>query len=415
MTSLSETQTVETAASRQQRGAAGFCPNCQSAQLTTFYSVESVPAHSCLLMDSKEEAVGYPRGRLDLAYCEDCGFITNLSYETGLKDYSSRYEETQHFSGCFNRFAKRLAERWVREYNLHSKTILEIGCGKGEFLELLCSLGECQGIGFDPGVNPGRLSEEANSRLRFVKDYYSEKYRDEKADAICCRHTLEHIPDTDAFLADIRKNVEGQDDVLLLFELPDTTRVLRELAFWDLYYEHCSYFTAGSLARLFRRNRFDLLELCRDYDDQYLLIVGSPSNGEPRPDFELEDDLESTAADVALFKANQERAISDWQERLRNYASEGKRTVLWGGGSKGVGFLTTLGVDAEVDAVVDINPYKHGKFMPGSGHQVVGPETLRERKPDVVILMNPIYHDEVAQQLSELGLSPELINVTDQR
>ena len=62
----------------------------------------------------------------------------------------------------------------------------------------------------------------------------------------------------------------------MFFEVPDVGRVLREQAFWDIYYEHCSYFSPGSLARVFRANRFDVIELAKEYDEQYVMIVVRP-------------------------------------------------------------------------------------------------------------------------------------------
>jgi SAM-dependent methyltransferase len=387
------------------------CPACGARRLESFYQVQDIPAHSCLLMDSRNEALEYPRGQLELVFCRDCGFITNKCYRPALKAYSPRYEETQHFSECFSRFARVLAQRWVDRYDLRGKTILEIGCGKGEFLDLLCTLGKNRGIGIDPGVRPERLGSEANARIRFIRDYYSEKYRDEIGDAVCCRHTLEHIHEPDELLASIRRSIGARDDVILLFELPDTTRVLREVAFWDLYYEHCSYFTAGSLARLFRRNGFTLLELERDYGDQYLLIAARPGDFDGAAPLPLEDDLAATVADVEYFRNIHASVLANWRDRLRNSAAQGQRTVLWGGGSKGVAFLTTLGLQNEIDCVVDINPHKQGKFMPGTGHLVVGPEYLRLHVPDVVVLMNPIYRAEIGETLTSMGLAPQIIAV----
>lgn len=402
---------LEVESDRTRPDQSGACPCCSARELDVFYRVDSVPAHSCLLMDSRDEAEAYPRGRLDLAFCRQCGFITNVSYEPSLRDYSQRYEETQHFSAHFNNFARRLARRWVEEYGLYGKTILEIGCGKGEFLELLCTLGDNRGIGFDPGVHPERLNAEANQRIRFVKDYYSERYQSTEADAICCRHTLEHIGEPDELVAAIRNNIGDREDVVLLFELPDTTRVLRECAFWDLYYEHCSYFTSGSLARLFRRNRFDPTELQRDFDDQYLLLGARPAADREQPRFDLEKDLETTAADVAYFAEHHCSVIEQWQRRLQGFGVDGRRAVIWGGGSKGVAFLSTLKVGPAIDFVVDINPHKHGKFMPGTGHPVVGPEHLRDHRPDLVIIMNPVYMTEVRDSFAQMGFAPELVSV----
>jgi hypothetical protein len=74
-----------------------------------------------------------------------------------------------------------------------------------------------------------------------------------------------------------------------------------------------------------------------------------------------------------------------------------------------VAYLTNLGLRDEIEYAVDINPFKTGKFMAGTGQQIVAPEFLVDYKPDLVIAMNPIYLDEIRAKLDELGLAPELI------
>ena len=387
------------------------CPNCRASNLMPFYQIDGVPAHSCLLMPEREQALGYPTGDLHLAFCENCGFITNQRFDMGLEEYSPLYEETQHFSARFNAFAHSLASRWIETYGIRDKQILEIGCGKGEFLDLLCELGGNRGIGVDPGCIPERMTEEARSRITVIQDYYSEKYSDLTADVVLCRHTLEHIPNTLEFVSMIRRALEIRPETLVLFELPDTTRVLHDRAFWDLYYEHCSYFTAGSLARLFRSCRFDLLELRRDYDDQYLLIAALPSKAPTEESLELENDFEETKSKVLAFRDDYDAKIQEWKSRLVELSKAGNRIIAWGSGSKCVSFLTTLGIGPEIDYVVDINPFKQGKYLPGTGHEIVAPEFLREQPPGAIVVMNPIYCDEIRSSLEDLGVTAELLPV----
>jgi hypothetical protein len=90
---------------------------------------------------------------------------------------------------------------------------------------------------------------------------------------------------------------------------------------------------------------------------------------------------------------------------------DGLRMVIWGAGSKGVAFLTTLKIRDEIAYAVDINPYKHGTYMAGTGHEIVGPAFLRKYQPDVVIVMNPIYREDIRQDLNRMGLTPELLTV----
>lgn len=377
------------------------CPACGAGGLERFYEVERVPVHSCRLVSTREEAVSFPTGELRLGLCSACGFVTNVAHDPALQDYSVSYEETQAFSPHFRTFLRALAERWVERYGLRGKRVLEIGSGKGEFLLLLHELGIAEGIGIDPGFARERVEERPG--LRFIRDLYSERYAGLRADAIVCRHTLEHI----APVADFMRLVHSTaGDGPVLFELPDVLRVLREGAFWDLYYEHVSYFSPGSLARLFRGVGFEPLELELDYDDQYILIEAraGAGGGEPLP---LEEEPEAVAEAVAMFRRAYDSRVTEWHGRLRS----AQRPVIWGAGSKGVAFLTTLGAGAGIELAVDINPYKQDRWLAGSGVRVVAPERLRDYRPDLVVAMNPAYLEEIGGALSELAVDAPLAAV----
>ncbi|MEE9230195.1 MAG: class I SAM-dependent methyltransferase [Acidobacteriota bacterium] len=400
---------------RQARGGewdANFsCHSCDSHGLSIFYEVESVPVHSCLLLPSREDAMQYPKGKLRLGFCRSCGFISNVLFDPSMLNYSSSYEETQGFSPRFQAFTRDLAGRLIDRYDLRGKEILEIGCGKGEFLVLLCELGHNRGIGIDPAYVEGRLPREATSQITFIKDFYSEKYAHLSGDFVCCRHTLEHIQPTRQFLQMARRSIGDRLDTIVFFEVPDVSRVLRELAFWDIYYEHCSYFSLGSLARLFRSSGFEVLDLARGFDDQYLLIEARPGDGSAGPFFPQEDDVEQLTQEVDHFRTDQQAKLEGWRSDLHGIRERGERAVIWGSGSKGVSYLTTLGIRDEIEFVVDINPFKHGMYLAGTGHKIVAPQFLKEYRPDIVIVMNPIYCEEIRSRLEAMGLFPELVAV----
>jgi SAM-dependent methyltransferase len=387
------------------------CPNCATPGLEPFYDVSGIPAHSVLLMHTREQALAYPRGSLRLGFCRACGFITNTMFDVALNEYSPDFEESQHFSPTFDGWARQLADRLVRDYDIRGRQVIEIGCGKGEFLALLCEAGGNQGIGIDPGCIPERLQGDGASKVRFIRDLYSEKYAGLPGDVVCCRHTLEHIQPTSAFVQMVRRVIGPRKDTLVFFEVPDMTRVLRERAYWDIYYEHCTYFTAGSLARLFRSSGFEILELVRDFADQYLWLTARPTDAPTSPSLAIEDDLESTTGDVAAFREQAPRDIAGWRERIRQLAAAGRKPVIWGAGSKCVALLTTSGITHEIEYLVDINPHKAGKFLPGTGHPVVAPDFLRQYQPAVVIAMNPAYVDEIRGTLAAMGVSADVVAV----
>jgi hypothetical protein len=387
------------------------CPSCGSVGMSVFFELESAPAHSVLLLPTREEALSYPRGDIALGFCQSCGFISNVAFDPNLHEYSARYEATQAFSPTFNAFAHRLATRLIDQYNLHGKAIIEIGCGQGEFLTMLCQLGDNRGIGFDPAYDNVRSQSQAQDRVTFIKDFYSEKYAHYHADFVCCKMTLEHIQHTADFVGTVRRSLGDQSNAIVFFQVPDVTRILQELAFWDIYYEHCSYLSLGSLARLFRHCGFDVVSLAKEYDGQYLMIEAKPGDGKGGVSLEQEDDLDDVARDVTYFSQNYPRKLDSWRRELRNLNQARRRTVIWGAGSKGVSFLTALDIQDEIEYAVDINPHKHGTYMAGTGQEIVAPEFLKEYRPDVVIVMNPIYCNEIRQDLDGMGCTAELRSV----
>lgn len=388
-----------------------ICPNCGHRGLSVFYEIHQVPVHSCLMLSSRQEALDFPCGDVILGFCDYCAFITNLAFDAKWSAYAPNYEDQQSFSETFNSFARDLAQRLVMRYDLRDKDILEIGCSKGDFLLLLCELGNNRGVGIDPSALPGRVNSPAAGRVRFIQDYYAEQHAEYVGDFLCCRHTLEHIAPTAEFLRTVRRSIGARHDVIVFFEIPDTTRVLKEVAFEDIYYEHCSYFTPGSLARLFRASGFDIVDLYRDYGEQYLLIEARPAST-PSPQVHLlEKTVAQTAQDVQRFTAQIQHALTHWQQRLQRAHELGKRVVVWGSGSKCVSFLTTLNTVDLVEYVVDINPHRQGKFIPGLGKQIMAPAFLQTYQPDQVIVMNPIYRDEIQHMLTDMGVSPEVITL----
>ena len=386
------------------------CQACGSKRLESFHSLPAIPVHSCLMVASREEALSFPMGELDLVACLACGFMQNRAYDPSLQNYSPDYEETQAFSGTFRAFQTELCRDQVARYGLADKLVLEIGCGKGEFVTELCEISGGQGIGIDPGYRPERNTSSAAGRIEFHQEFYTEEHARLSADYVACRHTLEHIGPVAEFVRTVRRSLQEREGAVVFFELPATERILKERAFWDLYYEHCSYFTLGSLARLFRQEGFQLLDLYTGYDEQYLMIEAKPVAPEEARNgrrFDGEEDLEEVINGVREFRETIGTKLRLLREELEAAAARGP-VALWGSGSKAVSYLTTLGVSDQVASVVDINPHKHGKFMAGTAHQIVAPDTLRELAPASVIVMNPIYLDEIRRDLSNMGLEPEV-------
>lgn len=387
------------------------CPACGAADARLVDTQRNIPVNSCLLLYTQDAAQSFPTGDLALSICHACGFVFNALFDSSKSEYSARYEESQGYSPRFNEFARALATRWVEDHDLAGRTVLEIGCGSmGEFLQLMVDAGVGRAIGVDPALEPDRITAPEPDRFEWMPEFYPVPGVTDEVDAIVCRHTLEHIAPVGEFVRSLRRTIGDRTDIVVLFELPDVQRVLDECAYWDVYYEHCSYFSVGSLVRLFRSAGFDPFRVGYEYDDQYIVIEARPAAGPVDEAHPEEDDLSRLLTAADRYRHTVAATRDHWRDRVGRLTDDGKRVVIWGAGSKGVSFLTGLR-DGDIRFAVDINPTKHGCFMAGTGQEVVAPDFLASYRPDLVVAMNPIYLDEIRADLDRLGVDAELVAV----
>jgi hypothetical protein len=377
------------------------CPSCGSRAGRSFYEVDDVPVHQVRLVRTRDAALHCVKGDIRMCFCAKCGFVWNAAFDAARMRYRDDYESTQAVSPTFNAFHERLARDLIARFELRGKRVVELGCGQGEFITMLAELGGNEGYGFDQVIREAG----ARGRVRFIKDLYAEPYRDLAPDFVCCKMTLEHVHDVAAFLDGLRRTVGERPEAVVFFMIPEITRILRLRAFWDIYYEHSSYWSPGSLGRAFRSAGFDPLALWTDYDDQYVLLAARPGTGRS-PALANEETPAALAAKVQGFTAAVAADHARWRGWLERLRRAGRRAVLWGGGSKAVAFLTTLDLRDGIDYAVDINPRRHGTFIAGTGQKIVAPEFLAHDRPDVVIVMSPIYLPEIEAQLDRLGVRP---------
>ena len=376
------------------------CPACGAAGATVFLSVE-VPVNCSALIAYQDEARRATKGPIALACCELCGMIFNAIYEPSLLVYDGSYENSLHFSPAFQAYCTALVQRLVDRYDLRDKTIVEVGCGRGEFLAQLCEAGHNRGLGFDASFR----GDAPSPRVRIVPLAYSGDQLDCRADAICCRHVLEHIPEPDVFLRGISSTLTDSQESVFYCETPNAAEVLGGSSLWDIIYPHCSYFTAVSMRRLLERAQFKVLHIGSAFGEQFLAAeaVAGGSNGEQALTAAPADELEAVRVLVQSFAGRLRNTIDRWAAVIESSRQQGRRLALWGAGAKGVTFLNMVPGAERIDTVVDLNPRKNGTFIPCTGQRIVGPVRLIEDQPDTVILLNPAYQNEVRQSLAEVA------------
>lgn len=381
------------------------CPACGSTALTPFHQMKGIPALSCTIWDTVEEAKSCPQGDIDLSLCQTCGLLINTAFEPTLLHYDEDYVASLHHSPLFGRYATDLAKDLIDRYDLHEKLVLEIGCGKGEFLKMMVELGNNRGAGFDPSYE-APPEGETDDRLSFVKEFYTEAHLDLKPDLVIARQLLEHVEQPFEFVSSLRRTIGDRRDTVVVFEVPNALDMLQRADLWDVIYEHPIYFTPQALKRLMRSAGFEVHQVRPAYEGLFLIVEASPGADAPAKLDAVGHLLEDDVAGFAEAYAERQQR---WKRQLDDIRSKDKRAVLWGAGARGDTFLNAIGIHDEIPMVVDLNPRKWGKHMAGTGQPIHSPEDLKAEPPDVVVIANEIYIDEIRGSLRDMGIEAEVL------
>jgi len=385
---------------------AARCPLCGADGLRRILRLHDVPVLCNQLWPDAAAARAAANADLHLAVCRDCTLISNCSFRDDLVDYAPGYENALHFSPRFRAFAAALCEELVARYDLAGRDVVEIGCGDGHVLELMVQAGVRSATGFDPSATETATPFTATPGVEIVPEYFRADQLDRPCDFVLCRHVLEHLADPWSVLRAVRAAV-GRRDCPVYFEVPNGQWMLESCSTWDAIYEHVTYWTPASLETLFRRVGFAPLAIRAGYDGQFLMIEARPAP--PEPDFlPSAEARRETAGACRRFAATAEAMVSTWRGRLAALGDDGKRAVIWGAGSKGITFANAVaGRRNGLVALVDINVRKHGRFVPGVALPVTAPSALATLDPDLVMISNEVYANEIRRTVDQHGLSPE--------
>ncbi|HZL30488.1 MAG TPA: class I SAM-dependent methyltransferase [Pseudolabrys sp.] len=329
------------------------------------YEQTSLPIFQNRMYPTEAEAKSCPKGDMCLVEDQCTGLIYNAVFNSDGMIYDAHYQNEQGVSPLFRVHLEAAVSIVLRD--MGKQDLVEIGCGKGLFLEMLLAQG-ADVTGFDPAY------EGSNPRVLLK---YFEPSAGICAKGLVMRHVLEHVQNPYEFLVSLRD--ANKDAGLIYIEVPCFDWICEHRAWFDIFYEHVNYFRLSDFHRMFGR----VVDSGRLFGGQYLYVV----------------------ADLASLKRPQinsdDRAVipNDFTRGIAELArSQTGKSAIWGGASKGVIFaMLRSRLGEKVEMVIDINPAKQGKYLPGTGLLVHSPERAMASLPpgSTIYVMNSNYLEEI--------------------
>jgi hypothetical protein len=359
-----------------------FSENTAGNYLPVFRQ-HKVPVFQNKVYPTCDEALLAETGDVELVQSPVSGFIFNKAFTPERMNYDAHYQNEQSNSGIFKDHLQYVLEL-LKSFGILNKKVVEVGSGKGVFFEMMLAAGvDCWG--FDPTY------EGSNERIK--KEYFDETHKGIEADIVIMRHTLEHIPHPFSFLHTIAS--ANNNKGYLFVEVPTFDWIVNKNAFWDIFFEHCNYFTEESLSVM-----FDQAVSGNFFGGQYIYLWADLSK------------IRNTIPVNVEFVRRSSLAFEKKIKEYRNVLDQSLSFAIWGAGAKGSTFLNLMDKERKsVQYVIDINPSKQNKFIAGTGHSIFDPGILIKRPVDTILIMNENYSEEIRKQIRDFRISPNIISL----
>ncbi len=379
------------------------CPGCGGSLLSPILKLPRQPAVMNYRFPDAASARRVPRRDVTLVQCQECGLVFNASFDGSAVPYDGAYENRQCFSPAFNSHLEALAGGITRRNRLEGGRILEVGCGKGDFLRLLCRAAGATGDGYDTTFESTGRPEAVG--LRFFRHYVGPSDLTHPYDAVICRHVVEHVPEIGAFLKALHAIATAAGDPVVVLETPRFEWIVEHSCLWDVFHEHCNYFTEAALAQLCRMAGFRVVRQRPVFGGQYqvLELKRSKVAAKARVEHRL------SPPKFGAFGRRAQQTLDRLAARISK-AAAGRGWAVWGAGAKGVALVNQL-PRCRPRRVIDSNPAKQGGVIPATSVRIVGPDDPMIPRLGLIVIANPNYAAEIRSDLSRLGFTGRILTL----
>ena len=313
---------------------------------------------------------------LELRQCSGCGVVQLTNPPVPY------FRDVIRAAGCspeMREFRLKQFSEWIGKFQLENAKILEVGCGQGEYLEIMRAAGG-EVYGIEHLEDSVKVCREHGLPVEPVYfEHGDEKLAPGPFGGFFILNWLEHIPDLRTFLRALRNNLTP--DAAGLVEVPNFDVMLKKGLTAEFTADHLYYFTGETFRVTLESNGFEVLS-CRPVWHDYILSA----EVRRRP-----------LLDTSPFRQKQQTLGRE----IDAFAGKYGRTAVWGAGHQALAVMTLAGLEKKICYVVDSAPFKQGKFTHATHLPIVPPERLKTDPPDAVLVMCAGFSDEVARILRE--------------
>jgi SAM-dependent methyltransferase len=389
----------------------GTCRFC-SAALCEFVDLGTSPLCESFLAEDQLNAME-PFFPLAAYVCPEC-FLVQLQEYVSPKDIFSEYAYFSAYSDTWLDHARKYAEAMTDKFRLGPDSrVVELGSNDGYLLQYFVEKG-IPVLGIDPAANVAKAAEKRNvpTLVRFFNAETARALADAGtlADLVLGNNVLAQVPNLNSFIEGIPLVLKAGG--VCTIEFPHLLKTIEGNQFDQIYHEHFSYFSALTAQRIFAAHRmrlFDVEELPTHGGSLriYLCHVADQSHPtQPSVSDLLQHEREAgldrleTYANFAAQVYSTKRKLLSF---LINAKNAGKTLAGYGAPGKGNTLLNYCGIRSDfLDYTVDRNPYKHGKFLPGTHIPIFSPDRIFETKPDYIVILPWNLKDEIMEQLAQV-------------
>jgi len=389
------------------------CRFCGIPLETTFVDLGMQPLCESFLRSDQLDQMEpfYP---LHVYVCGNC-FLVQLEEYVHPKEIFSEYAYFSSYSDSWLRHAKNYVDMMVSRFGLDERShVIEVGSNDGYLLQYFKHRG-IPVLGVEPAANVAEVAigKGIPTLIQFFGPKVAQDLvgEDKMADLIIGNNVLAHVPDLNGFVEGLRILLKPLG--IITIEFPHLLKLMDGNEFDTIYHEHFSYFSFVTVEKVLAAHSlriFNVEELPTHGGS--LRIYACHSDNSSLPTTTRVDDLrarETREGFLTLDKYHMfselvketKRSLLDLLIRLKR---GGKSIVGYGAPGKGNTLLNYCGIRSDfIDYTVDLNPYKHGKFLPGSHIPIHPPDKIKETKPNYIIILPWNIKDEIIEQLSYIS------------